>query len=440
MNNLVREKLRELIVSFGTTLANDPKRLEGLLKDYCASCRKEVNALVNAAKEGIPAEILAAGDGTSWEALGSRLIRRLEDELGLAEEVARWAVESWTMALGIKLPADPPPPPEPPVKVSPVQPPIQPPQPVPGGKQRNAYIFLKGALAVAVACLIVLLIAIAIPKPPQGTGISSLSMDFARVPGAAKFPTGTDDSGSCTTVNYPYSMAKTEVTYGQWKTVYDWAVRHGYRFANQGRRGGNLGSGFTSGHEDHPVTEVSWRDCMVWCNALTEYSNAIEGTNYSLVYRYNGAIVRDAANATACDKVKVNSGSKGFRLPTSMEWELAARYIDGSHWTPGNYASGASGNTDNSKATRDVAWYDFNSDNSTHPVGTKKPNALGIYDMSGNVWEWCFDWYPGYIGSARVDRGGSWSSGAGYLQVSGVSDISPSISFSYLGFRLVRTL
>ena len=169
MNNLVREKLRELIVSFGTTLANDPKRLEGLLKDYCASYRKEVNALVNAAREGIPAEIIAAGDGTSWEVLALRLTRRIEEELNYTEEAARWAVESWAAALGIKFPADPPPPPEPPVKVRPVKPsvqsPIQPPsQPVPGGKQRNVYIFLKGALAVAVACLIVLLIAMQFPS------------------------------------------------------------------------------------------------------------------------------------------------------------------------------------------------------------------------------------------------------------------------------------
>ena len=181
---------------------------------------------------------------------------------------------------------------------------------------------------------------------------------------------------------------------------------------------------------------------MVWCNALTEYSNAMEETKYSLVYRYNGAIVRDATNATACDKVKVNSGSKGFRLPTSMEWELAARCIDGSRWTPGNYPSGADGVT---SFVGTVAWYSGNSNLSTHSVGTKKPNALGVYDMTGNVYEWCFDVDSTDTGIGeicRVIRGGCYDKDW-HLQLGDSFSREESGEFCGLhdvGFRIVKTL
>lgn len=228
---------------------------------------------------------------------------------------------------------------------------------------------------------------------------STLDISMALIPGAANFPTGIDDSGSCSMVSYPYYIGKTEVTYRLWKAVYDWAVRHGYTFTNTGQPGS-----YTSGHADHPVTMVDWRDCIVWCNAMTEYYNAKKGTDYSCVYRYKGTVICDSKNEIACNDVESNSRSNGFRLPTSMEWELAARYIDGKRWTPGNYASGANGPYSDRTATGDVAWYMENNGNVTHPVGTKKPNVLGIYDMSGNVWEWCFDWHPKYIGFKRVSR------------------------------------
>ena len=282
------------------------------------------------------------------------------------------------------------------------------------------------------------------PEPGKATTIASLALEMVLVPGAAEFPTGTDDSGRCGEVNYPYEMGKTQVTYAQWQKVCDWAIKQGYDFANLGGRGGWDGEGdwwepYPSGHEDSPVTEISWMDAIVWLNALTEYCNAVAGTDYARVYWYKGKAVFNAKDITVCDNVEVNQGSKGFRLPTGMEWELAARYIDGSRWTPGNYASGAIDDTGNANATGAVAWYRANSGESTHPVGQKKPNALRIYDMSGNVWEWCFDWHPRYTGSRRVIRGGSWRSDD-YLQVDSVSCASPRNADSFTGFRLMRVL
>lgn len=117
-----------------------------------------------------------------------------------------------------------------------------------------------------------------------------------------------------------------------------------------------------------PVEQVSWNDCQTFINRLNCYTG------------------------------------RNFCLPTEAEWEFAAR---GGNYSRHYKYSG-------SNYIGDVAWYNDNSGNRTHPVGTKQANELGLYDMSGNVWEWCSDWYGSYktgpsSGSARVRRGGSWS-------------------------------
>ena len=152
-----------------------------------------------------------------------------------------------------------------------------------------------------------------------------------------------------------------------------------------------------------PVEQVSWNDCQTFINRLNNYTG------------------------------------RNFRLPTEAEWEFAARggnYSRHYKYSGSNYIS-------------DVAWYCDNSGNRTHPVGTKQANELGLYDMSGNVWEWCSDRYGSYSsysqsnptgatsGFGRVERGGNWCGLARYCCSSHRSYYAPGNSFDDLGLRLV---
>lgn len=132
--------------------------------------------------------------------------------------------------------------------------------------------------------------------------------------------------------------------------------------------------------------------------------------------------------------------NRTFRLPTEAEWEYAAR--GGNNVSRRLTYAG-------SEYLGKVAWYSQNSDNRVHPVKTKIPNELGLYDMSGNVYEWCQDWYGQYdsadqenpkgdsVGSTRVIRGGSWNTGASYSRVTNRGSDTPSNRNDFVGFRLV---
>jgi formylglycine-generating enzyme required for sulfatase activity len=202
---------------------------------------------------------------------------------------------------------------------------------------------------------------------------------------------------------------------------------------------------------------ISWRDAVVWCNAFSVmdglvpvyYSDVGHTTPVTRTARpgFEGSI--DTMGGSA-DNPYVNWAASGYRLPTLGEWEYAARYIDGASWTPVNYASGAVADNTDLTATAAVAWFDYNSGLQTHDVGLKTPNALGIYDMCGNVSEFIWDWeYGSYYlaktdyrgpagGSTRCVRGGSAEDSAYAMKLTQYMTGSPCFGNFFTGFRIVK--
>ena len=207
-----------------------------------------------------------------------------------------------------------------------------------------------------------------------------------------------------------FYIGKYEVTQKEWKEIMDNNPSHW--------KG-----------DDLPVESVSWYDAVEFCNRKSE----AEG----LTKCYTGS----------GKNIKCNFSAGGYRLPTEAEWEYAAcGGIEGENAHSRFRYSG-------SNNIGDVAWYSSNSGGKTHKVGTKQPNELGIYDMSGNVWEWCNDWYEEdyYNKSPKNDprgpssaeysvlRGGSWNPYGNDCRVANRSSYAPSVSSSIIGFRFART-
>ncbi|MDX2072557.1 MAG: SUMF1/EgtB/PvdO family nonheme iron enzyme [Haliscomenobacter sp.] len=177
------------------------------------------------------------------------------------------------------------------------------------------------------------------------------------------------------------------------------------------------------GRGTRPVIYVNWFDAIDYCNWRSQQEEL------KTVYQVNRK------------QVTPNWQANGYRLPTEAEWEYAAR---GGQQSQG-FTYAGSNNVD------EVAWYDKNSDSKTQPVGQKKANELGIYDMSGNVWEWCGDWYSDYpsstsndpkgpdTGSGRVLRGGSWGLSAEGCRVAYRGSYDPNYGYYGCGFRVART-
>lgn len=177
----------------------------------------------------------------------------------------------------------------------------------------------------------------------------------------------------------------------------------------------------------YEVTQAQWK--------------AIMGNNPSS-FKGNNLPVENVSWEDAQEFIKkLNAKGEGtYRLPTEAEWEYAARGGNSGKWCFG----------DDENESGKYAWDSSNAGSKTHEVGMKQPNNFGLYDMHGNVWEWCQDWYGDYSSSAQTDptgatsgsrrviRGGSWRDGARFLRSANRNSISPLLHFTFLGFRLIR--
>jgi sulfatase modifying factor 1 len=236
---------------------------------------------------------------------------------------------------------------------------------------------------------------------------------------------GTDpDYGSYSLTVSMFYMDTTEVTKAQWDAVYSWAVLHGYSFSNAGQGKG----------ANHPVHTVDWYDCVKWCNARSEKAGR------SPCYRVSGSVYRSGESSPTC-----NTSASGYRLPTKDEWEYAARGGARSIRFPWgntinhNYANYRANGSPYSYDTSSYTIYTYHPSYDsggypyTSPVGSFGANGYGLYDMAGNLWEWCNT----TSGSYRSIRGGSWHRNATTLLCSYADWDYPNAETDYLGFRAV---
>ena len=232
------------------------------------------------------------------------------------------------------------------------------------------------------------------------------------------------------------------VSYAQWQTVYNWATTHGYTFVDAG----------TGKSTNHPVQAIDWFDAVKWSNARSQQAG------FTPVYYTEAAFTHVYTNGEPAT-VYANWANTGFRLPTEAEWEIAARGgLSAQRFPWGNTITLGQANYysyvgevlyDLGPSLGDNVYFVNLSPPYTSPVGFFSPNSFGLYDMAGNVFEWCWDWYAAPYtagtnphgpasGSLRVMRGGAWQVSALQARCAERGNNAPSFASSNIGFRCVR--
>ena len=226
------------------------------------------------------------------------------------------------------------------------------------------------------------------------------------------------------TLTNNFEIQNVEVTQGQFKAVM------GYSPSVYSNCGGTC-----------PVEQVSWHEAAAYANTLSAKAGKTK------CYVCTGS-----SKSVSCSEAPTYAGTKiyscpGYRLPTEAEWEYAYRAGTSTAFYNGGITNCSSKDPNLDK----IGWYKLNSGSNTHPVGQKTPNAWGLYDMAGNVWEWCHDSYGSYpsssitdpvgkTGSDRVARGGNYAGHAYYARAAYRHNWAPGFRFRILGFRLSRSV